>query len=57
MQIMSKYKQWKDTTICITKKFLGLDILMGQLRKSSIHDDLSTDLQIETPIFGSNASK
>lgn len=30
---------------------------MGQLRKSSIHDDRSTDLQIETPIFGSNQNR
>lgn len=58
MQNMHKYKrvkstkQWRDTTITEIKKFLALNILMGQVKKNNVNDYWTTDPYMETPIFG-----
>ncbi|XP_026482675.1 uncharacterized protein LOC113390747 [Ctenocephalides felis] len=40
-----KIKQWEDTTIDEMKKFLALNILMGQVNKSNLNDYWSTAKQ------------
>ena len=48
-----KYKalKWTDVTNSDMMKFLGLIILMGQIRKSHWKEYWSTDPLLETPIF------
>ncbi|XP_025160017.1 piggyBac transposable element-derived protein 5-like [Harpegnathos saltator] len=55
-QVVNRYKEyktlrWVDVTVTEMKKFLGLIILMGQIRKDDIYDYWSTLSYIETPIF------
>ena len=46
-----KALKWTNVTSSDTKKFLGLILLMGQIRKSHWKEYWSTDPLIETPIF------
>lgn len=48
----SKMKAWIDLTVDELKKFLGLSILMGHVRKGNLNDYWSTDILLSTPIFG-----
>lgn len=61
-QVASKYNEyksvkWVDVTVKEMKKFLGLIILMGQVRKDDIYDYWSTISYIETPIFPKTMSQ
>lgn len=47
IQVSHKYKErkiakWRDVTIQEMKKFMGLLILMGQVRKGTLYDYCST---------------
>ena len=46
-----KVLKWTDVTNSDMKKFLGLIILMGQIRKSHWKEYWPTDPLLETPIF------
>lgn len=56
-RIVSKTKKWKDVTVTEMKKFLGLIILMGQVKKEVFYDYWSTDPSIETPFFSKIMSR
>jgi hypothetical protein len=43
--------KWTDVTNAETKKFLGLILLIGQVRKDNVKDCWSSDPAIVTPIF------
>jgi hypothetical protein len=46
-----KSQKWTDITKAEMKKFLGLILLMGQVRKENLKDYWSTDPTIATPVF------
>ena len=50
-KISPKNMKWRDITIPEMKKFLGLIIFMGQVRKDSRDDYWSTDPCTSTPFF------
>jgi len=62
-QIAEKWKvspktlKWSNITPEEMRKFLGLIILMGQVRKENIRDYWSTDPTISTPIFPRTVSR
>ncbi|XP_015596321.1 piggyBac transposable element-derived protein 4-like [Cephus cinctus] len=56
-QIPSKAKKWTDITVPEMKKFLGLIVLMGQIKKNVLYDYWSTDRTIETPFFAQVMSR
>lgn len=56
-KISSKTKKWRDVTAAEMKKFLGLIVLMGQVKKNMIHEYWSTDPAIETPFFSKVMSR
>lgn len=56
-KIPSKAKKWTDITVPEMKKFLGLIVLMGQVKKDVFYDYWSTDQSIETPFFSQVMSR
>jgi hypothetical protein len=50
-KVSPKTPKWSSITPEKMRKFLGLIILMGQVRKENIRDYWSTDPTISTPIF------
>lgn len=52
-----KSLKWKDITVKEMKKFLGLVILMGQVRKDRRDDYWSTEPWMETPFFPKTMSR
>jgi len=55
-KVLSKTLKWSNITPEEMRKFLGLIILMGQVRKENIRD-WSTDPTISTPIFPCSMSR
>jgi len=56
-KISAKSIKWRDITILEMKKFLGLIIFMGQVRKDARDDYWSTDVCTSTPFFFKNYVK
>jgi len=56
-KVSPKALKWSDITPEEMRKFLGLIILMGQVRKENIRDYWSTDPTISTPIFPHTMSR
>jgi hypothetical protein len=59
-QNMEKWKsslKWTGITSAEMKIFLGLTLLMGQVRKDNVKDYWSTDPLITTPIFSQTMSR
>jgi hypothetical protein len=56
-KISLKSLKWTDITSTEMKKFLGLILLMGQVRKDNVKDYWSTDPTISTPIFSHTMSR
>jgi len=56
-KVSPKRLRWSNITPEEMRKFLGLIILMGQVRKESIRDYWSTDPTISTPIFPHTMSR
>ena len=50
-KVSPKTMKWSNITREEMRKFLGLIILMGQVRKENTEDFRSTDPTISTPIF------
>jgi hypothetical protein len=50
-KVLAKTLNWSNITPEEMRKFLGLIILMGKVRKDNIRDCWSTDTTISTPIF------
>lgn len=48
---------WAEVTTSDMKKFLGLVVLMGQIKKSHWRDYWSTDPLVEAPIFSKTMSR
>jgi len=57
MESPPKTLQWSNNTPEEMRMFLGLIILMGQVRKQNITDYWSTDPTISTPIFPRTMSR
>ena len=49
----SRVLDWRPVTVDEMKKFIGITLLMGIIKKPKIQDYWSTDSLIETPIFSS----
>jgi hypothetical protein len=49
--------KWTDITKSETKEFLGLILLMGQVRKDNLKDYWSTDPSTATPVFSQTMSR
>ncbi|XP_014472553.1 PREDICTED: piggyBac transposable element-derived protein 4-like [Dinoponera quadriceps] len=56
-KIPSRVKKWTDITVPEMKKFLGLIVLMGQIKKDVLYNYWSTDRSIETPFFSQVMSR
>lgn len=56
-KISPKTIKWRDITIPKMKKFLGLIIFMGQVRKDARDDYWSTDVFTSTPFFSKSMSR
>jgi len=56
-KVSPKTLKWSNITPEEMRKFLGLIILMGQVRKDNIRDYWSTDPTISTPIFPRTMSR
>jgi hypothetical protein len=52
-----KSLKWTDITKTEMKKFLGLILLVGQVRKDNLKDYWSTDPTIATPVFSQTMSR
>ena len=50
-KMLPKTLKWSNVTPEEMRKFMGLIVLMGQVRKESVRDYWSTDPTICTPIF------
>lgn len=50
-KIISKTRKWTDITVPEMKKFLGLIVLMRQVKEDVLYDYWSTDASIETRFF------
>lgn len=44
-------KQWQNTAITEIKKFLALDILMGQVKKNNVNYYWTTGLYVNTNLW------
>jgi hypothetical protein len=55
--MLPKTLKWSNITPEEIRKFMGLIVLMGQVRKESVRDYWSTDPTISTPIFPQTMSK
>jgi hypothetical protein len=55
--MLPKTQKWLNITPEGVRKFMGLIVLMGQVRKESVRDDWSTDPTISTPIFPQTMSR
>jgi len=51
LEVLPETLKWSNITPEELRKFEGLIILMGQVRKESIRDYWSTDPKVSTPIF------
>jgi hypothetical protein len=56
-KISPKSLKWTDITKSEIKKFLGLILLMGQVRKDNLKDYCSTDPTIATPVVSQTLSR
>jgi hypothetical protein len=56
-KISPKSLKWTDITKSEMKKFLGLILLMGQVRKDNLKDYWSTDPTIAMPVFSQTMSR
>ena len=56
-KVSLKRLQWSNITLEEMRKFLGLIILMGQVRKENMRDYWSTDLTTSTPVFPRTMSR
>jgi hypothetical protein len=56
-KISPKSLKWTDITNAEMKKFLGLILLMGQVRKDNVKHYWSTDPPIATPVFSQTVSR
>jgi len=56
-KVSPKTLKWSNITPEAIKTFLGLIILMGQVRKENIRDYWSTDPTISTPLFPRTMSR
>ncbi|XP_017762860.1 PREDICTED: piggyBac transposable element-derived protein 4-like [Eufriesea mexicana] len=54
---ISRTKKWVDITLPEMKNFLGLIVVMGQVKKERLHDYWSTEPRIETPFFSKVMSR
>jgi hypothetical protein len=55
--MLPKTLKWLNITPEEMRKFIGLVVLMGQVRKESVRDYWSTDPTISTPIFPQTISR
>ncbi|XP_047370485.1 uncharacterized protein LOC124957500 [Vespa velutina] len=56
-RIIPKTKKWTDITVSEVKKFLGLIVLMGQVKKDVLYDYWFTDATVETTFFSKVMSR
>jgi len=56
-KMLAKTLKWSNITPEEMRKFMGLIVLMGQVRKESVRDYWSTDPTISTPIFPQTVSR
>jgi hypothetical protein len=56
-KMLPKTLKWSNITPEEMRKFMGLIVLMGQVRKESVRDYWSTDPSISTPIFPQTMSR
>ena len=52
----SRFKKWKETDMSEMKRFIGILLLMGVIKKPSLNEYWSTDPLISTPFFHSDSS-
>jgi hypothetical protein len=55
--MLPKTLKWSNITPEEMRKFMGLIVLMGQVRKESVREYWSTDPTISTPIFPQTMSR
>ena len=56
-KILPKTLKWSNIIPEEMRNYLGLIILMGQVRKENVRDHCSNDPTISTPIFPDNMSR
>jgi hypothetical protein len=56
-KMLPKTLKWSNIMPEEMRKFMGLIVLMGQVRKESVRDYWSTDTTISTPIFPQTMSR
>ena len=52
----SRFRKWKDTNMSEMRRFIGILLLMGVIKKPSLSEYWSTDPLISTPFFHSDCS-